>query len=59
MMTQILSENEINFNDLEKEIYEIACKNAREMMAEILESIDSSLRVSRDKEQYRHKGKLL
>lgn len=57
MMTQILSENEISFNDLEKEIYEIACKNAREMMVEILESMDGTLRASRDRDVYRHKGK--
>lgn len=56
-MTQILSENEISFNDLEKEIYEIACKNAREMMVKILESMDGSLRASRDRDVYRHKGK--
>ena len=57
MMKQILSENEINFNDLEKEIYEIACENARETMVEILESMDESLQVNRDKKCYRHKGK--
>lgn len=57
MMKQILSENEINFNDLEKEIYEIACKNARETMVEILESMDTSLQLNRDKKVYRHKGK--
>ena len=57
MMNQILSENEINFNDLEKEIYEIACKNARETMVEILESMDGTLQLNRDKKVYRHKGK--
>ena len=57
MMKQILSENGINFNDLEKEIFEIACKNARETMVEILESIDENLQINRDKKIYRHKGK--
>lgn len=57
MMKQILSENEINFNDLEKKIFEIVCKNGRETMVEILESIDESLQVNRDKKLYRHKGK--
>lgn len=56
-MKQILSENEINFNDLEKEIYEIACKNARETMVEILESMDGSLQLNRNRKAYRHKGK--
>jgi len=36
MMKQILSENEINFNDLEKEIYEIGCQYVRGMMEKIL-----------------------
>ena len=49
MMKQILSENGINFNDLEKEIFKIACKNARETMVEVLESIDENLQINRDK----------
>ena len=56
-MKQIVSDNEINFNDLEKEIYEIACKNARNLMTEILESMDETLQLNRDKKVYRHKGK--
>ena len=57
MMKQIVSDNEINFNDLEKEIYEIACQNARELMVEILQSIDETLQLNRDTKVYRHKGK--
>lgn len=57
MLEQILSEKEINFNDLEKEIFQIGCKYAQDMMIEILESIDKILEQNRDKEEYRHKGK--
>lgn len=56
-MNKILSENEINFNDLEKEFFEIACKNASGMMVEYLECIDEMLQINRDKKLYRHKGK--
>ena len=57
MMKQILSENGINFNDLEKEIFEIGCKYAQNMMVNILETIDQALVKERDKKTYRHKGK--
>lgn len=57
MLEQILSEKEINFNDLEKEIFQIGCKYAQDTMVEILESIDEKLAQKRDKKIYRHKGK--
>lgn len=57
MIKQILSDKEIKFNDLEKEIFEIGCKYAQNMMVNILETIDQALVKERDKKIYRHKGK--
>ena len=39
MLKQILSETEINFNDLEKEIFKIGCQYAQNVMVEILRSV--------------------
>ncbi len=57
MINQIISEKEINFNDLEKEIFQIGCEVAQSIMIEVLESIDERLAKQRDKKEYRHKGK--
>mgnify|MGYP001379952995 CR=1 FL=1 len=57
MIKQILSDKEVKFNDLEKEIFEIGCKYAQNMMVNILETIDQALVKERDKKIYRHKGK--
>ena len=57
MLKQILSETEINFNDLEKEIFKIGCQYAQNVMVEILRSLDKKIAETRDKKQYRHKGK--
>ncbi len=43
MINQIISEKEINFNDLEKEIFQIGCEVAQSIMIEVLESIDERL----------------
>lgn len=56
-MKQILSDKEIKFNDLEKEIFQIGCEYARAMLVNVLETIDQALVEERDKKIYRHKGK--
>lgn len=56
MLENMLSENGINFNALEKEIYKIGCEIASEMMKQILTNMDQQLKEGRDKKTYRHKG---
>lgn len=57
MLNKIISISEIDFNTLEKEIFEFGCECARNLMAEILMKIDDQLAKQRDRELYRHKGK--
>lgn len=56
MLEKILSEKEINFNDLEKEIFGIGCEVARNILRAILLAMDKDIAESRDKGKYRHKG---
>jgi hypothetical protein len=51
-----LKENEINFKELEKKIFELVCRQACEMIKDILEIIDRKLLEERDKQKYRCKG---
>jgi len=51
-----LNEKEINFKDLEKSIYEFVCRQACEIIAQILKDIDDKLMKERDKKKYRNKG---
>lgn len=57
MMGTMLSEKGLDFNALEKEIYKIGCEFAAGLMAQVLEIMDKHLQETRDKKQYRHKGK--
>ena len=57
MSKQILSEKEINFNDLEKEVFKIGCEYAQTILKDILGSMDNMLAQRRDKKIYRNKGK--
>lgn len=57
MLKQILSEKEINFNDLEKEVFKIGCEYAQTILKDILGSMDNMLAQRRDKKIYRNKGK--
>ncbi len=57
MMERMLSENGLDFNTLEKEIYRIGCEFAVELMEQVLCIMDDHLAKTRDKKQYRHKGK--
>ena len=56
MMNMILHENELDFNSLEKKIYEYGCSVARQVMKECLQQIDAKLAKTRDKAIFRHKG---
>ncbi|MFA5529002.1 MAG: ISLre2 family transposase [Peptostreptococcales bacterium] len=57
MLEKILSEKEINFNKLEKEIFKIGCEYAQRLMVNIFKMIDDELANNRDKRIFRHKGK--
>ena len=57
MLDKMITINDLEFNNLEKKIYEIGCEYARAVMEEILVRIDEEISKSRDREIYRHKGK--
>lgn len=48
--------NDINFYELEKRIYKLVCELGCDIMKQILENQDKEIMLSRDKQQYRHKG---
>ncbi|WP_034602287.1 UPF0236 family transposase-like protein, partial [Clostridiisalibacter paucivorans] len=51
-----LKEMDINFKDLEKRIYEFVCRQACEIITELLNQLDDELMKERDKKIYRNKG---
>lgn len=53
----IIEENRIEFNSLEKKIYQHTCRLGCELMRAALEGWDSELARKRDRGQYRNKGK--
>lgn len=57
MLNKMISVNDIEFNNLEKKIFEIGCEYARKTMKELLTKIDDEIAKCRDKTIYRHKGK--
>ena len=57
MMETMLSEEGLDFNVLEKEIFKIGCEFAAGLMEQVLSNMDEHLEKTRDKKQYRHKGK--
>lgn len=57
MMSTIVKEELISFKELEKKIFAYVCELAREITVQMLESYDKELAESRDKKQYRCKGK--
>lgn len=57
MLKKMLSENGIDFNALEKEIFKIGCELAAGIMEELFLAMDKCIMLSRDKQKYRHKGK--
>lgn len=56
-METMLSEKEVDFNALEKEIFKIGCEFAAGLMEQVLSVMDEHLADTRDKKKYRHKGK--
>src|SRR5665648_1184679 len=56
MIDNILSAKELDFNNLEKEIFRIGCEFAAGLMVQILTGMDGRLEDTRDKTKYRHKG---
>ena len=56
MFEEIVSKDEVKFNDLEKKIYKFVCFFGCMIIKLILESYDRKLMKARDKRKYRHKG---
>ncbi|MGI6606727.1 MAG: ISLre2 family transposase [Peptococcia bacterium] len=56
MMENMLSEKGIDFNALEKEIFQIGCEIAANLFEQVLIRMDEHLEATRDKKKYRHKG---
>lgn len=56
MFDNIVANNEINFNDLEKKIYKFVCDLGCCLLKNMLESYDEKLKNNRDKKEFRHKG---
>src|SRR5665648_1189077 len=56
MIDNILSAKELDFNNLEKEIFRIGCEFAAGLMVQILTGMYARLEDTRDKTKYRHKG---
>lgn len=56
MFEEIVTKNEIKFNDLEKKIFKFVCFFGCLIIKLMLEAYDRKLMESRDKKKYRHKG---
>lgn len=56
MFEEIVTEEEVKFNDLEKKIFKFVCNFGCLILKLILESYDRKLMKTRDKKKYRHKG---
>lgn len=56
MFEEIIPENEIKFNNLEKKIFKFVCGFGCLILKLILESYDRKLMNARDSRKYRHKG---
>ncbi len=56
-METMISEKELDFNVLEKEIFRIGCEFAAGLMEQVLSNMDEHIKNTRDKKKYRHKGK--
>lgn len=55
-MKSMITENGVNFKELEKNIYSWVCQIGREFTCEFMERYDRMLMEERDKSRYRHKG---
>ena len=56
MMKSMITENELTFKELEKNIYSWICQIGRDFTKEFLERYDRMLMEDRDKSKYRNKG---
>ena len=56
MFEEIVTKDELKFNDLEKKIYKFVCFFGCLIIKLILESYDKKLMNARDSKKYRHKG---
>ena len=56
MFEEIVTEEEIKFNSLEKKIFKFVCSFGCLIIKMILESYDRKIMKTRDKKKYRHKG---
>lgn len=56
MSDNIVTENIINFNEIEKKIYKFVCDLGCYLLKEIIEKYDYKLEDERDKKILRHRG---
>lgn len=56
MFEEIITNEEIKFNDLEKKVFKFVCYFGCLILKLLLESYDRKLMKARDKAKYRHKG---
>jgi hypothetical protein len=56
MFEEIITSNEIKFNDLEKKVYKFVCFFGCLIIKLMLESYDKKIMKARDSKKYRHKG---
>ena len=56
MFENIVTDNKINFNDLEKKMYNFVCNLGCQLLKEIIEKFDEKLQDERDKKALRHRG---
>lgn len=55
-MSNINTEKQIKFNELEKQIYKLVCGLGCNILKQILEEQDKKIMENRNKKEYRHKG---
>ena len=56
MFDNIITDKEIDFNEIENKVYDFVCKIGCNIIKEILESIDDTIKLTRPKDM-RNKGK--
>lgn len=56
MFEEIITSNEVKFNDLEKKVFKFVCFFGCLIIKMLLEAYDRRLMEARDKKRYRHKG---
>lgn len=56
MYINSLNQNDLNFKDLERNIYKVVCETACEILKDTLNQLDKMIMATRDVDEYRHKG---